>query len=369
MTNPVVAKLSASLPRDIHKGMICTPARFLGQYEDEQFLIAHAWPTDYVGMNIRFGQKSAASKHYYIVAFKAPAEESFAGGRRTAIPDYTPLLGEIVDLLAVFFGKQFNSCGMIESSGLYHIPHLSMSLTGYYDHYPYNDLPRPDLEIDLNLSRCGGILGLLTDAAPSSRLSTLAGTAAKFYARALRTYEHDHGAAFVDLMMAGEIISKYQELPQDEIYDDQLKKLFARLHQAGIGESDVRAIKGRLYQVKRHFVRNLLGLLSPKFFDKTECSGLTPIEHVRLRADDIEKRLRSAYDLRSRYVHEGIPLDYWMRPEGRDELRWGSPITGNKELDKIVGNAPTFYGMERIIRFCLLRLLHKHVMPLHPDLD
>lgn len=368
MPDAVPGKLSQSLPDDIHKGMICTPARFIGEYEDGGIMVKHAWPMDTVGTAIRFGQKSPASIHYFIVAFKARAEEDASASWR--LPEYTAFLGAITDFISVFFGKKFNSCGMIESGGLYHVPRLPSSLTAYHDHYPYNDLPRPDLGIELNLTQCGQILRIFTDDVPRSKIGRLAFTAVKFYARALRTYEHDHGSAFIDLMMAGEIISKYKELEEDERYDDDLKMLFARLSKAKVPESDIRLLKSRLFQVKRHFVQNLMGLLNEIFFQKTECTGKSmPIEHVSLQASDIKKRIGAAYDLRSRYVHTGIPLDSLMTPWGRDELPWGHPNTGDEGLDKIAGNAPTFYGMERIIRFCLLRLVHKHVLTLHPDLD
>ncbi len=41
-----------------------------------------------------------------------------------------------------------------------------------------------------------------------------------------------------------------------------------------------------------------------------------------------------------------------------NEVQWGKPVIDDSELAKILIKSPTFIGMERIMRFCLLRFMH-----------
>ena len=76
------------------------------------------------------------------------------------------------------------------------------------------------------------------------------------------------------------------------------------------------------------------------------------------------KSMASAYDLRSRYVHTGVPFGSWISlamSGDNNEIQVGAPIVKeDKELGKLIGHAPTFVGLERVTRYVLLRFAEKH---------
>lgn len=75
----------------------------------------------------------------------------------------------------------------------------------------------------------------------------------------------------------------------------------------------------------------------------------------------IEKRIQAAYQLRSSYVHTGKRFDREIQSE-QEERQVGSFNTvgipkDEKEFNKALSDAPTFKGLERIMRYCLLKFL------------
>ena len=78
-----------------------------------------------------------------------------------------------------------------------------------------------------------------------------------------------------------------------------------------------------------------------------------------MEAKAIVKRLGAAYDLRSRYVHTGQSFGDVVGPRGmdQDEVQSGKPMHPDKDFAKALAYAPTYIGLERILRYCLLRYL------------
>jgi hypothetical protein len=78
--------------------------------------------------------------------------------------------------------------------------------------------------------------------------------------------------------------------------------------------------------------------------------------HGLLEAGTYRKALGAAYDLRSKHLHTGKPFGLWVSPDTtRYETQFAQPVTGDKDFDKVLANAPTFLGLERITRYALLR--------------
>ncbi len=88
------------------------------------------------------------------------------------------------------------------------------------------------------------------------------------------------------------------------------------------------------------------------FFDRPEATA----ERGLLKADSFRDSVAAAYDLRSRYVHTGTPFGNWIGPGSTyHETQLGLPVTGDKELGRILAKAPTYVGLERVTRHALLR--------------
>ena len=360
--------LSESLDRNVHIALISSPSRFIGELHTvADMFLRIAWPAFHdAGSMQSFLEKNATTRHYFAFGFRVEPEIESARNLRI-IPNYYPLSEDMAIGLSVFFGKQFDSNGLIQSHGMFHVPTLAQTQIPYHEAGPYNDKPRNDLGIELNLSKASTIARLFTTEFGDSSARRTFFNAGKFYLRGLRGAYRDPEAAYIDLIMAGEIISQHKDFDEAKIYDDDLKRLFQRLTDLGVKTSDVETIKKRLYQVKRRFVLAITSLLTSKFFAKTDSVH----EWGSLRAVDIAKRVAAAYDVRSQYVHKGRSFVQAVIPPPQlsTEVNFGRPVMDDKDFAKILERMPTFWGMERIVRFCLLRIVHTELLKVHEDLD
>jgi uncharacterized protein DUF6966 len=353
--------LSAKLSPLICKGLFSSPTRLVGAYEDECILLTHAWPSlsDTTTWTLRQAPHSANSRHYYVVAFETPPPKIGPG---MPVPDWTFVLDRATIALSLYFGKLFESHGLVEGGGMFHVPEMQPPFTPYPHFPPFNDDPRVDVGSELNFAICSWLTRWLTSNTDAMRAVNSAG---KYYLRALRSYGHDTTSAYVDLVMAGEILSDKHDMREEELYDDELLAVLR-----GLSERDAKLIKKRLFQVRRRFALGLRSLLNEKFFTRTEAKG-PHAERTRLRFADIEKRLKAAYDVRSQYVHTG--RTFGAHPDSTlgwcNEIQIGRPRTGSDKLDEALEWAPTFLGLERVIRFGLLRMAHKEIGSLHADLE
>jgi len=133
------------------------------------------------------------------------------------------------------------------------------------------------------------------------------------------------------------------------------------------GDKVVRQLQSKMRQIKRRYILTLTRLLTDSFFAVSECTET----YGQMRKDDIEKRLKAAYDLRSLYVHTGINFGHWTHPSGGilNEVPLGSPMVDNEAFKEAMEWAPPFFGLERIMRYCLARFLHLNGVPIDPSLD
>jgi hypothetical protein len=236
----------------------------------------------------------------------------------------------------------------------------------YYYFGSNNHQPRKDLSIELDLRNCKPIIDFLTKT-PNDQLKKTFFTAGKFYLSSLQSVDTDMEKAFLDLVTCGEILSNYFQYSDDEIYDSRLLDMFERLTEKQVSKKDIELIKSRLYQVKARFRLTFKKLLNKHFFNKTESFQ----EFTRLTTKNIESCIKSVYDLRSKYVHAGTDFGHWLVPQRAfmNEIQLGTPVVEDKELKKILSKVPTYIGLERAIRFALLRLLHINNVYIHAELD
>lgn len=178
--------------------------------------------------------------------------------------------------------------------------------------------------------------------------------------------------AYLDLITCGEILSNFYDYQEEELYDFDLRQLMERLVDYHVPEKDLSFIKNRLYQVKRKFFLTLSKLINEPFFDKTESRR----EDAKFTKENFEKSIKAAYDLRSRYVHTGFQLKDWIEIYAESEYNLSEvqipgliPNVDDKDLKKTIIRVPTYVGLERVMRFALLRFLHTNGVYIHSDLD
>lgn len=338
--------------------LLSSTSRFVGEYKANDVLLTHAWPATHNQALGNLGlYEGPLSRNFYVLSFRHPEFKK----ESIVVPDYTPTGDFYCTYLSILFGKRFDNHGCLESNGNFRIPYLPFDYLTNTPLLPFNNHSvRADVPIPLNLSEFARLSVLLED--PSSldlhfqRILTSAGA---FYARALRLAEGDPETAYLNLITCGEILSNFFQYEEDQLFDAELKKDLDMITEEFDNGVDIaKRIKNRLFQVKRKFAITILSLLSDTFFSVQESKE----KICSLNPNDIEERIKAAYDLRSRYVHTGISFGGWV---GRvssyvEEIQLGQPVIDDTSFKKIIALAPTFVGLERIMRFCLLQFMQRN---------
>lgn len=361
--------------KSIHKFLVSTPSRFVGEFETPDLLITHAFSSfqkDRDALGLRPGPYS---RNFYIIIYRIPPPAS------QLRPNYRPLGERFCASLGFLFGKRFDFHGVIESDGMFHAPDLSeLRSVELSESGPYNHQPRKDLEIELNLSHFGRISRLFLDGTVPVDFVNVLFAAAGFYHRSLQIFDLEPGLAHLDLITCGEILCNHTNYPDTTLYDPEVLDALDKLRAVpDVGEQAHRRLKGNLRQIKRQFTKTILDLLNDYFFINTEAN-----EHGRLTKSaknpmwkggseeiTIERRIKAAYDLRSLYVHTGVDFSYAVLPLRPifNEVQIGLRHFDSKTMEEAVLLAPTYLGMERIMRYCLVRFVHLHGVSIDSRLD
>ena len=344
--------------KTVQKILISTTSRFVGEYETDSVLITHSWPNfaEFPSQVTLTETENPLCRNSFVLIFRTQPLES----KTVDFPNYSPIGDDVCAYLSVLFGKRFDNHGLMEDLGHFRVPQFQQYSSLCNPHLPQNNhKPRKDLEIELNLAQVSRIEPLLIDEELDSDFLNFLRSAARFYHHALQAFESQPETAYLNLITCGEILSNYFEYDKDDLLDDHAKKMLAQVEQ-GVekGEKIARQIKGRLLQVKRRFAKTVLRLLNGYFFTHSESQR----DFAALKEADIEERVRAAYDLRSRYVHTGIEFGNCISQEvvAGSEIQVGKPMMEDGEFQKIIAKAPTYLGLERVMRYCLLRFMQLH---------
>jgi hypothetical protein len=196
---------------------------------------------------------------------------------------------------------------------------------------------------------------LFHDATLDSKFLRTFQGAVKFYLQAIQNAEHDPEVSYLHLITAGEILSNFHDYKKDQLLDDQTKEVLSIVRdKLPNGEKIANVISGRLLLVKKRFVETIVTLVDHDFFQRSESSE----SFAGFRSDSFRTCIAAAYDLRSRYVHTGMPFGSWISLNTggmNNETQIGQPVVDDEDLGSILAKAPTYIGLERVIRYCLLR--------------
>lgn len=350
------------LPTGIHRFLISTTSQFTGVYESPALRIDHARPSADSHHSIRQGlEEGPYSRNYFALSVNIGEPE------RTTIliPNYRYVGDQVCAVLSILFGKRFDNHGFLVSHGMFHVPEFNnLGLpTNYFRAAPYSHQPRNDIGIPLELDRFASVAPLFTDENRDEEFIRILFAAGRFYLRSLQIFDQEPEFAYLDLVTCGETLANYYEYPFDRLLDENTKNSFERIRtEIQDGDQIVNQLSKNLHQIRRKYTCTLMRLLTTAFFAGSECTE----ESGRLKRDDIERRLKASYDLRSSYLHTGISFGNWMLPYGSllNEVQPGKPDVKDKELAKAISLAPTYFGMERIMRYCLLRFIHMNGAPI-----
>lgn len=337
----------------VQKVLISTTSRLVGEFISEDLVIAHSWQSFGSSSSAIRSEENPASRSAFVVAFKTKSLEKKAAESTT---DYTPT-GEIIcSYLSVLYGKRFDCHGLIEGGGLYRTPDLS-AFSMICDHrLPINShKPRNCFKTPLNLSAFSNMSKLWSCLEFATEFQTKLNAACKFYMQALQNAEKEPEVAYLHLITSGEILASFFKYQSDELITLELTDILNVIeNELENGEIISKKLSERLKSIKRSFVKALCSLVDEDFFESSE----TKIEFGHFQHCHIERNIAAAYDLRSKYVHTGVPFGKWVQPNFHlNDLQFGTPVVSDKRFSKILEKAPTFLGLERFIRYCLLRFI------------
>ena len=271
-----------------------------------------------------------------------------------SFPATRTLAKTVCAYLAVLYGKRFDFHGGLESSGFFGLPELSQYVSLCRPWLPQNShAERSDHAVPLNLEEARRILPLLNGTAEPTDANAFR-AASKFYLQALQTVEHDPEVAYLALITAGEILANAVDIDVDSLRPQEISDALCRVAaELEGGEQLARVLGGQMRQIKRRFAAVIGCLVDERFFARPVAER----SYDALQSRDFEKTIAAAYDLRSRYVHGGASFGGWIAPRGKDnaEIQAGKPIVEDKEFGRILAQAPTYAGLERTIRYALLR--------------
>lgn len=341
----------------IVKLLISSPSKIVSEYESEKILIANA----FLNVDKTYATQITENpncRNYYILVLRTKGE----------ISAYYKNYGDIIcTYLSILFGKRFDNHGCLEQFGVFFVPDIDniKPLTLYYAGWN-NHKPRCDLGIELNFENFKLVDKLLNDDI-DEHFKNVLNTAGNFYLQALRMFEEEPEIAFINLVTCGEVLSNYFDYSEEDIYDQELKAALDLIEKEIDNGTEIsKLLKKRLYQIKKKYTITMKNLLNDYFFQNTESMNKVFL----LKKDDIETRIKSSYDLRSKYLHTGIKFGTYLFPiNNLNEIQIGVPNIKDKELKKAISNTPTIIGYERIIRFCLLRFIHQNGITIDNRLD
>jgi hypothetical protein len=317
-------------------------------------LITPAGP-DYekVPFQVTFTENPICRNAFVVVVETPPINRD-----KNKLPNYSRMGDVICTYLAILFGKRFDNHGLFESIGYFQVPHLEMYYSFCNPRLPQNNhRPRIDLGIDLSLYEILRIEQIFHEDIENKFILFLR-SAGRFYLQALQTFESQPETAYLNLITCGEILSNYFDYDKESLLDDEAKEILSKIEaELKDGAKVAKQVKSKLLQIKRRFIKTITCLLNDYFFENSESQR----KHTALNKKTIEQRIAAAYDLRSKYLHTGIDFGRWVSVAANrnEEVQLGIPVVNDPEFQKILTNAPTYLGLERIMRFCLLRFMQR----------
>ena len=341
----------------VQKILISTTSRMVSEYKNKGIVITHAWPSVYDSFATFRMFETPLSRSGFIIAFETPPVEKRPG---IAIPNYAPTGESICAYLSVLFGKRFDCHGLVEANGHYQIPDLTAYSRICDPELPFNSHePRNCFPIPLEINQVSLIEKVLfADSEIDQELLQRLEAICKFYMRALQNVEHNPEVAYLHLITAGEMLSSFFQYSKEEMLDKETLE-YLNIIRSEIEEGDkiAKKISDRFTSVKKAFVKSLCSLLDDSFYTASESEK----NFVPFVPENIEKNISAAYNLRSKYVHTGVSFGIWIETSrGHSDLQFGKPGVSDSEVVKILEKAPKFVGLERLMRYCILKFMSSH---------
>lgn len=336
----------------IHRFIMSSPSNIVGEYK-----------SDNLKVSIIFNRKKSLlekTQHFYNVTFRT--KNLYFGDEYLKIfPDYSYTCDFICMCVSILYGKVIYNHGLVESNNIFYQPDMTTHLFTDYDDYIYSDIARSDLDIRLNLENIKLIEPIIMTNNVNSQILIPFMNAARFYWRALHNLEKEPELAFIDLVSCGESLTSGYTFDKEELikHDTELCSILEIIDNEEISIKTKKKIcnfmKNRLYQVKRKYILTIMKSLNDNFFDVNETKDNFGLG--KIIKENIEKNISATYDLRSKYVHEGLNLGEHIK----ELSSWKNEVYLSALESKEFKNTFTLHGLERVMRYCLLMYIHNQM--------
>jgi hypothetical protein len=336
-----------------------TTSRFVGEYISEKIKIQHFWP-DITGGDRDWGRKfleGPDSQSYYIIKLIGFHREWIFGGSKIT-DDGTGLARSLVNMISVILGKELSYVGCVHDGVNFLNPISNQRQRGPYlrsplsDHGERIDFPLQKLNIE-HLSEYKVAMEMLFD--DNNTLNEWL-TAARFYARGINNFTSDPNLSFTDLVSCGECLTQDLKLPDSELYDDAFLPLIKKFQESKeFNDSEKSILQKKLYQLRRRFAFGILHDLDEGYFSR-KLGGFTN-DDALISKDNIFNLLGATYDVRSKLVHAGANLSVLLHHLPYEERLWMFNVGMDKDLKKVLRKSLSFIGLERVIRYSLIKRL------------
>lgn len=343
----------------ITRFLISTPSRFVGESESETYLLTHAYENHRLDL-YRPNPTESSYRQYLELTVSTPEYQ-----RDTiVIPDYTHVAENFCIALSVLFGKRFDSNGLLLQHGHPYVPSSKLGGERYNKALAFNSLKeRCDFRLELNLQNVEKIIAIVHGVSESKQeVQDAFLYAGKFYLDALREMENNPEVAFINLVTSCEILAAQQNYDIESLLDDEIRSLLNKI-ELGLDDGDkvARQIKKRLSGISEKFCLLVTEHIDEDFFSETE--SLSPSN--QLTSENFKSRLKAAYSIRSTYVHAGKFMSNWFSVNHltqNEEIISGNPVIEDAAMKRHVKRSPTILGLERIVRYVLIKYLIKNEM-------
>ena len=353
------------LEKTVARYLISTPCRVVGEFSTDDVAIDHAWPHDPAQLTAQV-HPGPFSRSYYVVSV---THEEHGENDGVAFPRYLINAELMAALASVWFGKRFDVHGPLEEHGRFMLPSLwATQPIADPAATPFSHEPRKDLDIALSWSTFDRPFELFKKYREGDSAIRAFWRATRFYARALRSFDNDPEVAFFHLIVAIEMLVAGIDFTEDQKFDAEILGILKRIREELRGGEHVeRKVRGRLYQLRRRVSHCAVELTNDNFFDGSEAKHPA----FRLRKGDLVKRVKAAYDLRSKYAHAGAAIGEWVKSLTvyNVEIQVGRPEMKDRKLAKLIQDALTLGGLERLVRFMTLRFAHLKISHVHDALE
>lgn len=333
-----------------YEGLLHTQCHFLGELVEPKHWFRIVWS---LAEEEKLGQIGPST--FYCLGINLRTREGSEAVDTLDLQADSPF-ESVVDFLCLIHGKAIVFDGMTRSGDLRLLIVPSVSPARLPEHPCLNAKPRIDYPLNNNIAAGADLLRKYLSALqkPKPSLRTFL-SAVHFYAEGVRDYDRDGLGACLSLITSIECLAGVMKFEADELRDPDLDEHLGRVSRHLPPEEarhTVSYFESRMFRVARRFRATLSRFVDDAFFQRHD-EGVE--KWSWLPQAKFQKAMSKAYDLRSKFLHEGSSaLSEHLKMAGRTGWETSPVRDRHLTLDQDTG-LPTLLFMERVVRYVLLR--------------